>query len=195
MIDEFCITFRALSESDIPHRPNGQKRLKTPPKNSENFNTGWEKIRKYEGFFVDHVLNGEGQITCEDGYQSKGFFKDGMLNGQGSEIWQDGTNQKGEYKDGQLNGKGEINFANGSKEWHRIDIIDKDNDYFNWDNEYDICKQIAKQLKIDFFRIDFFYSKKEDKFYANEMAFKPSTLLHHSIENYIMDRWKEASNN
>ena len=84
---------------------------------------------------------------------------------------------------------------NGSKEWHRIDIIDKDNDYFNWDNEYDICKQIAKQLKIDFFRIDFFYSKKEDKFYANEMAFKPSTLLHHSIENYIMNRWKEASNN
>ena len=80
---------------------------------------------------------------------------------------------------------------NGSKEWHRIDMVDKNNDYFNWDKEYDICKQIAKELRIDFFRIDFFYSKKEDKFYAGEMAFRPSTLLGSKIEEFILSKWKE----
>ncbi len=78
---------------------------------------------------------------------------------------------------------------NGSKEWHRIDMIDKNNDYFNWDKEYDICKQIAKDLRIDFFRIDFFYNKKEDKFYAGEMAFRPSTLIGTEIENFIFEKW------
>ncbi len=82
---------------------------------------------------------------------------------------------------------------NGPKEWHRIDIIDKDNKYFNWDKEYEICKEIAKELRIDFFRIDFFYSKKEDKFYAGEMAFRPSTLLGGKIEKYIMNKWISSS--
>ena len=80
---------------------------------------------------------------------------------------------------------------NGPKEWHRIDIIDKDNKYFNWDKEHEICKEIAKELRIDFFRIDFFYSKKEDKLYAGEMAFRPSTLLGPSIENFILSKWKQ----
>ena len=75
---------------------------------------------------------------------------------------------------------------NGSKEWHRVDMIDKNNDYFDWDKEYDICKQIAKDLRIDFFRIDFFYNKKEDKLYAGEMAFRPSTLLGSKIEEFIL---------
>ena len=79
---------------------------------------------------------------------------------------------------------------NGSKEWHRVDMIDKNNDYFDWDKEYDICKQIAKDLRIDFFRIDFFY-KKEDKLYAGEMAFRPSTLLGSKIEEFILSKWKE----
>lgn len=78
---------------------------------------------------------------------------------------------------------------NGPKEWHRVDMIDKVNNYFNWDKEYEICKQIAKDLRIDFFRIDFFYSKKENKFYAGEMAFRPSTILGSQIENYVMERW------
>lgn len=78
---------------------------------------------------------------------------------------------------------------NGPKEWHRVDMIDKVNKYFNWDKEYEICKQIAKDLRIDFFRIDFFYSKKENKFYAGEMAFRPSTILGSQIENYVMERW------
>lgn len=80
---------------------------------------------------------------------------------------------------------------NGSKEWHRVDMIDKNNDYFDWDKEYDICKQIAKDLRIDFFRIDFFYNKKEDKLYAGEMAFRPSTLLGSKIEEFILSKWKE----
>ena len=80
---------------------------------------------------------------------------------------------------------------NGPKEWHRIDMIDKENQYFNWDKEYEICKQIGKNLKIDFFRIDFFYNKKENKFYAGEMAFRPSTLLGVKIEDYILNKWKK----
>jgi len=78
---------------------------------------------------------------------------------------------------------------NGPKEWHRVDMIDRENKYFNWDKEYEVCKQIAKDLKIDFFRIDFFYNKKEDKFYAGEMAFRPSTLLGLKIENFIFEKW------
>ena len=80
---------------------------------------------------------------------------------------------------------------NGPKEWHRIDMIDKNNKYFNWDKEYDICKKIAKELRIDFFRIDFLYNKKEDKLYAGEMAFRPSTLLGTKIEKLIYSKWKE----
>ncbi len=80
---------------------------------------------------------------------------------------------------------------NGSKEWHRVGMIDKENEFFNWDKEYEICKHIAKDLRIDFFRIDFFYSKKEDKFYAGEMAFRPSTVLGEEIDTYILDKWKK----
>ena len=80
---------------------------------------------------------------------------------------------------------------NGSKEWHRVGMIDKNNDYFNWDKEYEICKQIAKDLRIDFFRIDFFYNKKDDKLYAGEMAFRPSTILGTQIENFILTKWRE----
>jgi len=83
---------------------------------------------------------------------------------------------------------------NGPKEWHRVDMIDRENEYFNWDKEYEICKQIAKDLRIDFFRLDFFYSKKEDKFYAGEMAFRPSTLLGSNIEEFILSKWKEMVN-
>jgi len=79
----------------------------------------------------------------------------------------------------------------GSKEWHRIDIIDKNNKYFNWDKEYEICKKIAKDLKIDFFRIDFLYNKETNKLYANEMAFRPSTLLGIEIEKFIFNKWKQ----
>tara|TARA_B100000963_G_scaffold349061_1_gene357552 strand:- start:31762 stop:32520 length:759 start_codon:yes stop_codon:yes gene_type:complete len=82
---------------------------------------------------------------------------------------------------------------NGSKEWHRVDMIDKNNNYFNWNKEYEICKHIAKELKIDFFRIDFFYNKKEDKFYAGEMAFRPSTLLGKEIEKFILSKWKKMA--
>ena len=78
----------------------------------------------------------------------------------------------------------------GQKEWNRIDIIDKKNKYFNWDREYEICKQIAKDLRIDFFRIDFFYSKKDNILYAGEMAFRPSTLLGNQVENFILTKWK-----
>ena len=42
----------------------------------------------------------------------------------------------------------------GPKEWDRIDMIDKENRYFNWDKEYEICKQIGKNLKIDFFNAE-----------------------------------------
>lgn len=81
----------------------------------------------------------------------------------------------------------------GPKEWHREAIIDKDNTYFNWDKEYDTCKAMAKELKIDYFRIDFFYSKKEDKFYAGEMAFRPSTYFGDPLHKFILDKWKSVA--
>ena len=79
----------------------------------------------------------------------------------------------------------------GPKEWHRLDIIDKENPYLNWDKEYEICKEISKDLKIDFFRIDFFYCKEKDQLYAGEFAFRPSTLLGAYIEKYIFERWQQ----
>ena len=79
---------------------------------------------------------------------------------------------------------------NGPKEWHRVDMIDIENQYFNWQKEYDACKRIAKELKIDFFRIDFFYNKEKKTFYAGEMAFRPSTLLGQKIEDHIMQKWR-----
>lgn len=81
----------------------------------------------------------------------------------------------------------------GSKEWHRVAMIDKENSYIKWDKEYNICKNIAKDLKIDFFRIDFYYVKKEDCFYAGEMAFRPSTLLGKHIEPFILSKWSEMA--
>ena len=80
----------------------------------------------------------------------------------------------------------------GPKEWHRVDMIDIENQYFDWQKEYDACKRIAKELKIDFFRIDFFYTKKNKTFYAGEMAFRPSTLLGQKIEDYVMQKWHSA---
>jgi glutathione synthase/RimK-type ligase-like ATP-grasp enzyme len=82
----------------------------------------------------------------------------------------------------------------GSKEYNRVDMISLENKYFDWSNEYEICKNIAKELKIDFFRIDFFYNKKENKLYAGEMAFRPSTLLGEDIENYIYINWLKIKN-
>jgi len=82
----------------------------------------------------------------------------------------------------------------GSKEWNRVDMIGKETKYFNWEKEYEIIKNISKDLKIDFFRIDFFYSKKDNKFYAGELAFRPSTLLGSDIEEFIYQKWKEMVN-
>ena len=79
----------------------------------------WEQDGcRYEGIFIDHRLNGEGQINCDYGYQAKGLFKDDQLNGQGFESWENGTNKSGEYKEGYLSGEGEINFRWIKKIWH-----------------------------------------------------------------------------
>ena len=72
----------------------------------------------------------------------------------------------------------------------RIDMIDKNNKYFNWDREYEICKKIAKDIKIDFIRIDFYYSKKENKLFAGEVAFKPGGEMGPKINDYIYERWR-----
>ena len=72
---------------------------------------------KSEGVFSNNKLNGEGQITCEDGYHSKGIYKNDLLNGQGFESWENGAVYKGEFKEGYLSGEGEKNFADGTKEF------------------------------------------------------------------------------
>lgn len=60
----------------------------------------------YEGTFKNNKLNGQGQVTLENGFIQKGTFVNNILNGQGEVIYSSDNVMSGEYKDGQLNGKG-----------------------------------------------------------------------------------------
>lgn len=71
----------------------------------------------------------------------------------------------------------------GSSEIHRIDFITKENKYLNWSKEYDMLVNFAKDLKIDFVRVDFLYDG--NKLYATECAFMPGTILPEEIEELL----------
>ena len=75
----------------------------------------------------------------------------------------------------------------GSKEWHRENFIDKKNEYINLDDTYKKIENISKDLKLDFFRIDFLI--KNQDIYAIEFAFRPSTLLPADLRRYIHSKW------
>lgn len=82
---------------------------------------------------------------------------------------------------------GDLRVGNNPRQ--RIDMIDRDNKYFNWDNEYELCKNLAKDIKVDFFRIDFYC--KDGNIFAGEMAFKPGGEMGRKINDYIYERWRK----
>lgn len=75
----------------------------------------------------------------------------------------------------------------GPKEWHRESFIGKENDYINLDDTYIKIGKLSKDLKLDFFRIDFLI--KDQVIYASEFAFRPSTLLPDDLKRYIHSKW------
>ena len=77
----------------------------------------------------------------------------------------------------------------GSTEFSRQDFITKDNEYLNWDKEFDLIKNFAEKIKIDFFRIDFLYDG--NKLYASECAFMPSTILPDWVTELIFSHWRK----
>jgi len=79
----------------------------------------------------------------------------------------------------------------GSKEWHRENFIHQENKYINLDNTYNKIEKISKDLKLDFYRIDFLI--KDQDIYASEFAFRPSTLLPADLQRYIYSKWVSHS--
>jgi len=79
----------------------------------------------------------------------------------------------------------------GPKEWSRVTFIDEKNTYVDLKDIYQKICNIAKDLKIDFFRIDFFIKGKD--IYGSEFAFRPSTILPLDIKSYIYNQWLEYS--
>ena len=77
----------------------------------------------------------------------------------------------------------------GSSEFSNIDYIFLDNKYLNWSKEYDLISKLAKDLSIDFFRIDFLYDGL--KLFASECAFMPSTILPKKIEDFIYSKFSK----
>ena len=74
----------------------------------------------------------------------------------------------------------------GPYENHTIDFIGENNQYLNWSKEYHLISELAKSLKVDYFRVDFLYDG--NKLYACECAFMPSTVLPPDIEYHISNK-------
>jgi len=79
----------------------------------------------------------------------------------------------------------------GPKEWHRVNFINKKNTYVNLDDTYNKIENIGKDLKLDFFRIDFLV--KGQTLYASEFAFRPTTILPEDLKRYIYSKWLDNS--
>jgi len=82
-----------------------------------------------------------------------------------------------------------VDLRTGNTEFSRQDFITKDNEYLNWDKEFDLIKNFAEKIKIDFFRIDFLYDG--NKLYASECAFMPSTILPDWVSELILSHWRK----
>lgn len=67
----------------------------------------------YEGEWRNHVKEGRGRITFEDGNVYDGEFKNDMIDGYGTYAYTNGDMYDGEWKDGQRKGHGRLVFANG----------------------------------------------------------------------------------
>ena len=74
----------------------------------------------------------------------------------------------------------------GPIEIQSVDFINRNNKYLDWDKEYELIKNFAKELEIDFFRIDFLYDG--SKLWASELAFMPGTFLPKEREEQLANR-------
>jgi hypothetical protein len=79
-----------------------------------------------------------------------------------------------------------VDLRTDKTEIDNVDYIRKENKYLNWDREHDILCNIAREMKVDFFRVDFIYDGK--KLYANDITFMPATLLPDELEYTIEKR-------
>ena len=68
-----------------------------------------------------------------------------------------------------------------------IDYIQEENKYVDLKDTYKKISNIAKKLKLDFFRIDFLI--KDNKTYASEFAFRPSTTMPKNVTELIYNKW------
>lgn len=78
----------------------------------------------------------------------------------------------------------------GPTELHNIDYIRKENKYLDWDREYELIKKLAREIRVDFFRIDFLYDG--EKLYANEITFMPGTTLPEDVSYSIERRMRST---
>ncbi len=74
-----------------------------------------------------------------------------------------------------------------SSEYSRVDFVKLNNKYLKWESEYELIKKLSKELKIDFFRIDFLYDG--EKLWASELAIMPGTELPEDIKDVIYKNW------
>ena len=67
----------------------------------------------YTGYVVTHRMNGQGQLTYQNGDVYKGHFVNGIFDGEGTYTAKSGWSYSGEFKDGQPNGQGTLKAQNG----------------------------------------------------------------------------------
>ena len=61
---------------------------------------------KYQGRFVNNLLEGPGSCKFKDGGEYTGDFKSSIIQGQGRMIYLDGTEYTGQWKNNQRDGLG-----------------------------------------------------------------------------------------
>ncbi|MGV3079771.1 hypothetical protein ACEE44_06165 [Streptococcus sp. 32226D021BW] len=63
---------------------------------------------QYNGYVVASKMNGQGQLTFENGDSYQGQFKNGIFHGQGTYKSASGWVYVGEFKNGYADGKGKL---------------------------------------------------------------------------------------
>ncbi|MFL4359576.1 MORN repeat-containing protein [Streptococcus uberis] len=67
---------------------------------------------KYSGYVVNNKMNGEGQLTFENGDSYQGHFTNGQFDGKGTFKASNGWSYRGDFKKGQADGKGVLKAKN-----------------------------------------------------------------------------------
>ena len=75
----------------------------------------WQDGSYYEGDFMHGLFNGFGVYYFKDSQKTyTGEFLDGKIEGEGEMTWEDGRNYTGQFKDGKEDGQGTYRWANGN---------------------------------------------------------------------------------